>query len=51
MLYPTISLPVTIALFDLGRPMIPDQEGGESNGISISADDQKTITMVPTSEW
>jgi hypothetical protein len=51
MLYPTISLPVTIALFDLGRPMIPDEGGGESNGIPVSADDQKTITMVPTSEW
>ncbi len=28
MLYPTISLPVVIALFDLGPPMIPDEEGG-----------------------
>lgn len=30
MLYPTISLPVSIALFDLGEPMIPgEEEGGE----------------------
>ena len=29
-LHPTISLPVSVALFDLGNPMIP-QENGESN--------------------
>ena len=28
MLYPTISLPVSIALFDLGEPLIPDEKGG-----------------------
>lgn len=27
-LYPTISMPVSIALFDLGDPTIPDEEGG-----------------------
>ena len=39
-LYPTISLPVSIALFDLGPPVISDgsdgnDEGGDTNGISI----------------
>ena len=29
MLYPTISMPVSIALFDLGEPFIPEEEGGE----------------------
>jgi hypothetical protein len=35
--YPTISVPVAIALFDLGPPIISDgeEEGGEGNGISI----------------
>ena len=28
-LYPTISLPVTVCLFDLGDPALPDEEGGE----------------------
>ena len=28
-LYPTISMPVSIALFDLGDPALPDEEGGE----------------------
>jgi hypothetical protein len=28
MLYPTISLPVSIALFDLGGPITPDEKGG-----------------------
>jgi hypothetical protein len=28
MLYPTISMPVSIALFDLGDPALPDEEGG-----------------------
>jgi hypothetical protein len=37
MLYPTINVPVTIAIFDLGKPMIPDdEEGGEKNGPSVS---------------
>ena len=54
LLYPTISLPVTVALFDLGEPMIPDDdensdenrgeqtvdEGGDENGIPVSADEQ-----------
>jgi len=29
MLYPTISLPVSIALFDLIEPIIPDEKGGD----------------------
>jgi len=39
MLYPTISMPVTIALFDLGVPMISDTEGGDANGISVQANE------------
>ena len=37
-LYPTISMPVSIALFDLGVPVISDGEGegGDENGISVS---------------
>jgi len=37
MLYPTINVPVMVALFDLGKPSIPDEEGGENNGVSVSA--------------
>ena len=39
-LYPTISMPVTIALFDLGSPELPDEnhaEGGEADGVYVSA--------------
>ena len=39
MLYPTISMPVTIALFDLGVPMTLDTEGGDANGISVQANE------------
>ena len=37
-LYPTFSMPVSIALFDLGAPVISDgeEEGGDENGISVS---------------
>jgi hypothetical protein len=36
-LYPTISMPVSIALFDLGVPVISNGEegGGDENGISV----------------
>jgi hypothetical protein len=51
MLYPTISLPVTIALFDLGKPMFSELEGGEKNGLSVSADDQKATPKVPIPQW
>jgi hypothetical protein len=39
-LYPTISMPVTIALFDLGSPELPDEnsvKGGEADGVSVQA--------------
>lgn len=38
MLYPTISLPVAVAIFDLGQSMILD-EGGDRNGVSVQAND------------
>jgi hypothetical protein len=36
-LYPTISMPVSIALFDLGAPVISNgnEEGGDDSGISV----------------
>jgi hypothetical protein len=41
-LYPTFSVPVSIALFDLGPPIISDgEEGGDANGISVSTDEGK----------
>jgi hypothetical protein len=42
-LYPTFSVPVAIALFDLGPPIISDgeEEGGDGNGISVSTDEGK----------
>jgi hypothetical protein len=43
-LYPTFSVPVAIALFDLGPPIISngtEEEGGEENGISVPADERK----------
>jgi hypothetical protein len=38
-LYPTFSMPVAIALFDLGAPVISngDDEGGDENGTSVHA--------------
>jgi hypothetical protein len=38
-LYPTFSMPVSIALFDLGVPIISngEDEGGDSDGISVHA--------------
>ena len=44
-LYPTISMPVTIAMFDLGTPDLPDEnsaKGGETDGVSISSIPQDT---------
>lgn len=39
-LYPTISLPVMVALFDLGEPWIAGEEGGDLNaGASVHADE------------
>ena len=44
--YPTISLPVAIALFDLGPPIISDgeEEGGDENGISVPATEGEEAT-------
>jgi hypothetical protein len=42
-LYPTFSMPVAIALFDLGAPVISDGEGegGDVNGTPVHADEGK----------
>ena len=40
MLYPTISMPCSIALFDLGTPIISNGEGETNDGTSIHADDK-----------
>ena len=40
MLYPTISMPVTIALFDLGVPDISNGSEENEDGTSIHADDK-----------
>ena len=40
MLYPTISMPVAIALFDLGPPIISNGTEENSDGTSISPDDK-----------
>ena len=41
-LYPTISMPVSIALFDLGPPIISNgtENGGDQHGTSILSDDR-----------
>jgi hypothetical protein len=51
MLYPRIDLPVTIALFNLGPPNIPEEGGGEKNGIPVSADDNGKAPKAPTPQW
>ena len=51
-LYPTISMPVTIALFDLGSPELPDEnsmKGGEADGVSVPA--VKTIEDYTEEDW
>jgi hypothetical protein len=47
-LYPTISMPVSIALFDLGAPVISngDEEGGDDDGISVHANKAKEAQEV-----
>ena len=40
MLYPTISMPVSIALFDLGPPIISNGTEENNDGTSIPADDK-----------
>jgi hypothetical protein len=44
-LYPTISMPVSIALFDLGPPIISDgaEEGGDENGVSVPASEEGAL--------
>ena len=40
MLYPTISMPVSVILLDLGRPMVfDDDKGGDVDGVSVSSDE------------
>jgi DNA helicase-2/ATP-dependent DNA helicase PcrA len=41
--YPTISMPVSIALFDLGPPIISDGTEETNDGTSIHADDNGTV--------
>ena len=45
-LYPTISLPVSICLFDLGEPILYDEEGNEI-GTSVSKDDNSGASNIP----
>jgi len=42
LLYPTISMPVSIALFDLGTPIISNGTEEDSDGTSIPTDDNGT---------
>ena len=42
-LYPTISMPVSIALFDLGPPIISNGTEENNDGTSIPADDNKIV--------
>ena len=44
-LYPTFSMPVAIALFDLGAPVISDgeDEGGDVNGISVPSHEEGAV--------
>ena len=41
MLYPTISMPVTVALFDLDETDIMDEGGDENGGVSVSTVEQE----------
>jgi hypothetical protein len=53
-LYPTISMPVTIALFDLGTPELPDEnsvKGGEADGVSVSPVSQDTEPETNWEDW
>ena len=43
MLYPTISMPVSIALFDLGPPIISNGTEENIDGTSIPTDDNGTV--------
>ena len=51
-LFLTISMPVTIALFNLGKPELPDGnsvKGGESDGVSVQT--AKTIEEYTEEDW
>ena len=40
--YPTISIPVSIALFDLGSPeLIEEEQGGDEDAVSVSPNEQQ----------
>ncbi len=42
LLYPTISMPVSIALFDLGSPeLFEEEQGGDENAVSVSSNEQQ----------
>jgi len=42
LLYPTISMPVSIALFDLGRPeLFEEEQGGDENALPVSSNEQQ----------
>ena len=43
LLYPTISLPCSIALFDLGEPVISNGTEEKNDGIPIPTDDKGTV--------
>ena len=43
LLYPTISLPCSIALFDLGEPVISNGTKEKNDGTSIPTDDNGTV--------
>ena len=43
LLYPTISMPCSIALFDLGPPIISDGTEEDTDGTSIPTDDNGTV--------
>jgi hypothetical protein len=53
-LYPTISMPVTIALFDLGTPELSDEnsvKGGEADGVSVPPVSQDTESETNWEDW
>jgi hypothetical protein len=43
LLYPTVSLPCSIALFDLGAPIISNGTEEDNDGTPISADDNGAV--------
>jgi len=43
MLHPTISMPVSVALFDLDESEMFDDEGGDVNGVPVSTDEQGDV--------